>query len=155
MNENQDTAVCSNRKSTGGWARMDVGGLEGFRFIHFDHFRHTATNLHLSSELLRKASFFPFERKSAKVPRCCQTNLFLRTSKFPGSRHHNSSSRCSSFTATTTTPMAYVQVEADDVSTLFLSLIQQSFLLYQPIATSRRRSRRSPVQMYARFLVRS
>lgn len=62
MNENQDTAVCSNRKSTGGWARMDVGGLEGFRFIHFDHFRHTATNLHLSSELLRKASFFPFER---------------------------------------------------------------------------------------------
>jgi len=51
--------------------------------------------------------------------------------------------------------MAYVQVESDDVSTSFVSLIQHNCLLYQPIATSRRRSGRSPIQMYARFFIRS
>jgi hypothetical protein len=61
MNENQDT-VGSNRKSNGWMGQDGRRGLEGFRFIHIDHLRHTATNLRLSTELLRKASFFPFER---------------------------------------------------------------------------------------------
>jgi hypothetical protein len=82
------------------------------------------------------------------VPQCCQTNFGFGHVEVSGVQ----TSRCSSFT-TTVTLMAYVQVEADDVSPVVVSLIRHNCLPHQPIATSRRRSRRSPVQMYARFLV--